>query len=132
MSDLEKRLENWGDCQRDSWRKGHCRSIEHRYQPERIVGESWDSRQAPRPVLDRRDADLVEQAWRKVPVRRDQQVLKLAYVWRSPQDFICRRLNVPTDRDGVGYQLALGRAHRAIKRALESVEPCQKLSCAAQ
>lgn len=122
MNELESRLENWGKVMRDGFHKGHCRSIEYRYTPERIVGESWDTRQAPKPSLDHRDAATIEEAWRKVHIRRDQQVLKLAYVWRAPSGFICRRLSIENGKDGVGYQLALGRAQRAIKRALEVAE----------
>lgn len=119
MSDLLDRLDNWGHCVRVHWRKGHCQSIEHRYQPERIVGEGWETRQTPKLILDHRDADLIEQAWRKVSDRKAQQVLKLAYVWRAAPGFICRRLGIQTHKDDTYYLLELGRAQRAIKRVLE-------------
>lgn len=120
MTELESRLENWGRVMRDSWRQGCCRSIEHRYVPERGI-EAMESRQSPRPVLNRKDADLIEEAWRTIYFRRDKQVLKLAYVWRAPADFICRRLAIEVGQDGVGYQLALAKAQRAIKRELEDI-----------
>ena len=120
MTDIEWRLENWGICQRVTWRRGHCQSAEHHYLPERIVGEAWETKQAPKPVLDHKDAEVVEEAWRKLAERRHKNLLRLAYIWRAPPGFICRRLGLQNDKDGTGYLLELGRAHRAIKRLLEA------------
>jgi hypothetical protein len=119
MNDVEDRLLNWGHAMRDGWRKGHCMSIEHRYLPERIVGESWESRQTAKLMIDHRDAAEVERAWRDISKRLYQQVLQMHYVWRSPPAFTCRRLAIQHSRDNRHYLLELGRAHTAILRLLE-------------
>lgn len=94
-------------------------SIEHRYLPERLVGETRETRQAPKLVLDHRDADKIEAAWRKVSERRLQQILRLHYIWKAPPSFICRRLAIKQARDDRHYVLELGKAHRAIWSLLQ-------------
>ena len=120
MSDeLTPRLENWGLCLRDDhWHRGHCRSIEHKYSPERGL-EALEAKREPKPYLDYRDAEIVEAAWRKVSDRKQQQVLRLVYIWRAPSHFVCRRLRIVNDKNGIAFRLELGRAERAIGRLLE-------------
>jgi hypothetical protein len=126
MSDVEERLCNWGLCQRDSYPKGRCQSIEHRYLPERIVGESWESKQKPRTMLDRRDADAVEKAWRQMGDDRQKLLLRLHYIDNSSYRYVCRTVGIRDSKDNRYYYAALSNAQYAIGLLLQSsIESCQ-------
>lgn len=125
VSDLIERLENWGVAQRSYWSPGRCASIEGRYVPERIIGDGWESRRTAKLMIDRRDADAVEEAWRNVAHRLHKQILKLHYVWQAPVPFTCRRLAIRQSKDDRFYFLELGKAHRQIETLLRrSNESC--------
>lgn len=77
MEELEKRLINWGRCQRDRARWSHCASIEHRWRSP----QCWDPME-PKPDNDLLDAILVEKAWVRLMSPRQKQLLRLLYVKR--------------------------------------------------
>ena len=125
MSEIENRLCNWGLCQRNSYPKGRCQSIEHRYLPERIVGESWESKQKPRTMLDRRDADAVEKAWRQMVDARQKRLLLLHYIHNSSYRYVCRDVGIRDSKDNRYYYAALETAKHAINGILHSsIESC--------
>jgi hypothetical protein len=117
---IEDRLWNWGNCQRVLEPKGRCRSIEHRYTPERIVGESWESRQAPKLMLDRRDAEIVEKAWKALQDARHKRLLLLHYIHRSSYRYACKDVGIRDSKDNRYYFAALSNAQYAIQQLLQS------------
>jgi hypothetical protein len=103
-----------------------CMSIEHRYRPERLLGDEMDDRRTPALVVDVRDALLV---WRAIsPANgfptRWYLALSARFVLRlSGYEFAgyMRRHKVPVGRtadehDGLVYE-ALSAARNAIRRA---------------
>jgi len=84
--ELEKRLINWGRCQRDRARWSHCASIEHRWRSP----QCWDQSE-PKPDTDLLDAFLVEKAWVRMMSPRSKQLLRLLYVKRwQPMQILWR------------------------------------------
>lgn len=109
MEELEKRLINWGRCQRDRARWSHCASIEHRWRSP----QCWDPSE-PKPDTDLLDAILVEKAWVRMMNPRAKQFLRLFYVKRWKPDQIMWRIK---ERMPVNEMLDI--AHGGISIELE-------------
>lgn len=107
--ELEKRLINWGRCQRDRARWSHCASIEHRWRSP----QCWDP-QEPKPDNDLLDAILVEKAWVKLMNPRLKQLLRLLYVKRWQPMQIMWRIKERGD-----FQALLTMAQSSIFAELE-------------
>lgn len=92
---MRERLENWGRFWRDGKpQPSHCRSIEHRYVPERLQEDEREDRAQPkREAPDWRDAELVNEAWRRC-TRKTR--LLLTWLYSAPKSYaaICKRLQI--------------------------------------
>ncbi len=65
---LSERITNWVRVTTErKWPSSHCRSIEHRYRPERLKEEEEAERRAPKWTPDILDAWEVEDAWKQLP-----------------------------------------------------------------
>jgi len=110
--ELEKRLINWGRCQRDRARWSHCASIEHRWRSP----QCWDPSE-PKPDNDLLDAFLVEKAWVRMMNPKSKQVLRLMYVKRWQPMQIMWRVKERGD-----FQNVLTIAHGGIGIELDRLE----------
>jgi hypothetical protein len=123
---IEDRLENWGLVMRVRRYPGRCRSIEHKYVPEKIVGDSWETKRTPKPFIDQLDAIEVETAWRDLATRKQKNLLSLHYVYRAPPAFICRHVGIQQARDHRYFVENLKLAQWAIEQALDVVSHNKK------
>lgn len=116
MDDVDQRLTNWGICQRVYHAPNHCESIEHRYvfHREKLTEGEMETRRTPKLLLDHKDAEHVEKAWRRIEKRVRQQLLKLHYVNRAPTGFICRHLKIEQSRDDRHFMQVLRTAQEEI------------------
>lgn len=102
LEETQERLENWARWSRDRWRRGHCRSIEHRY-------KSSDVFEAPEPRIefDSLDGEALHSHVCDLPDKQ-RWVLHLWFVHRAPPGFIRRKLAIR--RDGLSHEL-----HKAMR-----------------
>lgn len=112
---LESRLDNWGRAMRDSKKRGHCLSYEHRYNArsehdgEVIVRESHYVGQ-----VDLIDAQVVNDAWLKV-LYNNRMVLAYHYIHRENNiGLICVKLGVRKDL----HKSLMSRGKHAIEKYL--------------
>lgn len=135
MTDLEARLENWGFVMRDPKRyttleneagkqlvyytEGRCRSIESSYIRENNF-EDLETRRTPSSMFDRRDAEVVESAWRMIPQSTFKQILRMHYVRKDPFRLTCRELKIEQSKDFRQYRDVLHQARQALDAALQS------------
>lgn len=110
------RLENWGNHYRNRSALETCGSIEKRYQSN---WRQWiPASEVPIPVvIDWRDAELVEQAWRGLMFRH-KMILKWFYITRRDPRSICVRLRIGISR----YDREFAAAHAAIKKILKAID----------
>jgi len=103
--------------QRDTRGPAHCASVEWRYVTMRELlreGEE-ESRRTPRPVLDYKDADVVNRAWVALPnTGTAKNCLKLHYVLRMDEWRLCRVLGIRNDRLRRNLRAAFDDAHASI------------------
>lgn len=81
--------------------------------------DNWAS--ANRGRYDPVDAEQVELAWRRLAPRQ-QEMLRMAYVWRAGREVICRRLEIPR-HPWSRYELELASAKRALAHRLAEHSP---------
>lgn len=114
---LEPRLENWARAQHSSgYAPGRAASAEGMWR-----GGGWRELKASGPLIDAGDADLVNEAWKRL-MPMDKDVLMLHYVWRAPSSFICRRLKLKQGRGKEHvWEFALFHAHQSVNDKLSKV-----------
>ena len=89
---MHERLRNWARVQRDDGpTPGHCRSVEHRYDPDADTPKP-----ARRPVtLDFEDAQIIDRVLRgqTFPIR-ERELIEAHYLWEHRHEKTCRRLGI--------------------------------------
>ncbi|AOK32169.1 hypothetical protein WS67_21400 [Burkholderia singularis] len=123
MTNLDDRLENWAKAQRFGASGGsRVGSAEGRYRPEGMRSRSADS-----VVIDEKDADEVERAWRKL-LPFDREVLRMHYILRMDPRVICRKLRIP-HRPASTFDMALAHGKTEIGKALQKMSEARR-ACA--
>lgn len=88
-------LVDWAAYVRDTIKRGHCRSIEHRYRPERITDGVEEERRSPYRSINHEDARLVEGVVTAPTFPRDDHwILREHYVHRARSEAICRVMRI--------------------------------------
>lgn len=105
-------LVNWAEWSRDRVRRGHCRSIEYRWNP----GDVMQDDRGPATCFDSLAAVEVHRHICQIPVRQ-RWILHLWYLHRASEGYIRRAIGIK--RDGVPDELGRARtmlANRMGKR----------------
>ncbi|REE19399.1 hypothetical protein B0G71_2492 [Paraburkholderia sp. BL27I4N3] len=76
--------------------------------------DNWAS--ANRGSYDPADADLIEEAWRRLATRQ-RDLLRMVYLWRAGREVICRRLGIPR-HPWCRFELELSSAKQSLARLL--------------
>lgn len=114
------RLRNWARVMRDTWSRGHCRSIEWRYDrrsdPD-IPKASGDLAARRRPIeVDIEDAWTVDRAIRgQTFPRRERALIESHYLHQHPYQRTCRVLSIPFRH----YDVSVARAVLIVRNRLE-------------
>lgn len=109
---LSDRLRNWARWARGGYALKSCGSAEGNY---RANWRQWLTLQeigCPDPI-DTFDAMTVEQAWRRCS-HKTKMLLKYRYIWKAPDDYICRNTRVKP----ININRAISRARFELKNTL--------------
>ena len=114
--DTDDRLRNWARCYRDTIHFGSCGSVEGRY---RSNWRQWVTlgEIELRPSMDSLDAEIVEQAWRRL-IYKYRIILKLCYMTNLPAFIVARKAKVKTWKLEEEY----GKAIRAMQISLQAID----------
>jgi hypothetical protein len=89
--------------------------------PELCTRLSLDARldnwaNANRGSYDAIDAGRIERAWRRLATRQ-QDLLRMVYLWRAGREVVCRRLKIPR-KPWSRYEFELASAKHALASLL--------------
>lgn len=117
--DLHERIINWAHWVRDRTYRGHCRSIEYRYEPERIADNDERRAEQISTPTDIRDAILIERtlAAPAFPLR-SREIIKWHYVKRARPEACCRVLGIRFR----AYGEEIGKAVRMLGNRLTNLD----------
>ena len=113
--ETDRRLDNWGRWNRDHPQRGHCRSIEHRYQASK--GGEVASPGAPQVFhcTDVRDALAVHRAWRDLP-QVERVILSQHYIKAANPRTTARLTGVRWDCYGERLRTAVVMVKNRLKK----------------
>lgn len=119
---IRNRLENWGRAYRDTnGTFGHCRSIEHRYVPDKSLLHSEQAQEeqvSKPPAPDLRDAEAVNLAWKKCSLKT-KKLLKWSFcMGRVSDEMVCRRCGMRAEPPFI-LARAFYQATKEIERMLD-------------
>lgn len=107
------RLENWARWSRDRIRRGHCRSIEYRYIPERV--EDDDDR-VPRIEWDSLDANALHSVVCQIP-EKSRWILHMHIIHQIEEYKIRQILGIHRTKFVGEYHDALRMVRNRARRA---------------
>jgi hypothetical protein len=94
-SETHEMLIDWAIVLRDRPVQGHCRSIEHRYRPEKLREGEEEERRAPRREIDPEKANMIERIVCAPSFPRfNREFLKAHYIHGLAKQAVCRRLGI--------------------------------------
>lgn len=103
LLEINERLENWAEWSRDRIRRGHCRSIEYRFNP----GDVHQEDRGPKSEWDSLDAEALHSVVCGLP-EKSRWLLHLHCLHRAPEGYIRRVM-------GIHRTELVGEIHRAMR-----------------
>lgn len=110
LREIHERLQNWAEWSRDRIRRGHCRSIEYRFQS----GDVHQEDRGPKSEWDSLDAEALHSAVCGLP-ERQRWLLHLHILHRCGEKYIRTKM-------GIHRTELVSEIHRAMRMCMNSAK----------